>query len=315
MNILRRNNLSILVLALFSMLSITSVQARDYQFIATGLGGNDDYSARFTAAFDDIVAAFAASTMGGDGNPETLRTMDAKDVSKEAILSELADLATSLAETDTLTVILVGHGTYDGEHYKFNIPGPDLTGQELKNALAEIKASRQLVVLATSASGVMLKTLEQEGRIVVTATKSGGEINGVAFPIFWAEALASDAADIDKNEIVTADEAFRFAENQVALYYTDEGLLATEHPRLEGENAAGLSLMRIGALRDSQEDPVVNALLEDRSELEVELAVLRAKKSDLPRDEYFDDLEALMLRMATLQQSIDAATGWVGAGE
>ena len=27
--------------------------------------------------------------------------------------------------------MLIGHGSYDGAEYKFNIPGPDLTGAEI----------------------------------------------------------------------------------------------------------------------------------------------------------------------------------------
>ena len=33
---------------------------------------------------------------------------------------------------------MIGHGTYDGEEYRFNLPGPDLTGTEIVQLLDQI---------------------------------------------------------------------------------------------------------------------------------------------------------------------------------
>ena len=49
--------------------------------------------------------------------------------------------------------MLIGHGSYDGMDYKFNMPGPDLGGAELAALLDHIPATRQLVVNMTSSSG------------------------------------------------------------------------------------------------------------------------------------------------------------------
>ena len=46
--------------------------------------------------------------------------------------------------------MLIGHGTFDGTDYKFNLPGPDITGAELAALLDRIPATRQLVVNMTS---------------------------------------------------------------------------------------------------------------------------------------------------------------------
>jgi hypothetical protein len=69
-----------------------------------------------------------------------------------------------------------------------------------------------LVVNMTSASGGSRASLEKANRVVITATKSGNEKNATVFARFWVEALRDPSADTDKNETVSALEAFTYAE-------------------------------------------------------------------------------------------------------
>ena len=57
--------------------------------------------------------------------------------------------------------MLIGHGSYDGVEYKFNIPGPDLTGAEIASMLDHVPATRQLVVVTTSSSGGSIESLRR----------------------------------------------------------------------------------------------------------------------------------------------------------
>ncbi len=78
---------------------------------------------------------------------------------------------------------------------------------------------------------------------MITATKSGTEKNATVFARYWAEALRDPAADTDKNDAVSALEAFRYAQRKVTDSSTTQKRLATEHAVLEdtgkgeGENA------------------------------------------------------------------------------
>jgi hypothetical protein len=69
--------------------------------------------------------------------------------------------------------------------------------------------------------------LRKPERIVITATKSGTEKNATIFAKFWAEALSDPAADTDKNETISALEAFKYAEQKTAGYYETNKRLAT----------------------------------------------------------------------------------------
>ena len=80
--------------------------------------------------------------------------------------------------------------------------------------LNRIPASRQLVVDMTSASGGATDALKKDNRTIITATKSGTEKNATVFARFWVEALRDPAADIDKNETISALEAFQYARKE-----------------------------------------------------------------------------------------------------
>ena len=271
--------------------------------VVQGLGGTADYAAEFADAAGVVADALVSLDPAG----EAVERLD-ESAGREAILAAIE--RQGARDAGTFVLVLIGHGSVDGDSWKFNVAGPDPDGDDLIGALATVRAPRQLVVLGASASGALLETLAQPGRVVVTATKSGGEINAVRFPGFLAEALDSAAADVDRNEILTVAEAFRFADARTREYYEEADLLASEHPRLLGDEAMSLPLARLGSLRLAGDDPAVLALLDTRLELERRYRELLSRKADLPTDDYYAELETLMLSIAGLQRAIDRASGW-----
>ena len=87
--------------------------------------------------------------------------------------------------------------------------------RELLALLDRIPATvPQLVVNATSTSGAIAERWARPHRVVITATRSGGERNATRFGAFWAEALTSEEADRDKDGDITAQEAYDLREPQ-----------------------------------------------------------------------------------------------------
>jgi hypothetical protein len=218
--------------------------------------------------------------------------------------------------------MLIGHGSFDGYEYKINLPGPDISGVELGALLDRIGCTRQLVVNMTSASGGSRASLEKANRVVITATKSGNEKNATVFARFWVEALRDPAADTDKNETVSALEAFTYAETKTAQFYETQKRLATEHPILEdtgqgdgerkpspengeGLKAAQFALLRIGAAQTAASTPEKKALLDKRDTLEEQIDKLKYEKAAMPADEYKKQLQDLLLQLAKTQAELD----------
>lgn len=276
-------------------------QAELYYLIVGGLGGETAYDEAF-AGYAESLAEAALRTVGEESRVAVLAGADA---SRDALRASLADLAEQTGETDSLAVFLVGHGSYDGQQYKFNLPGPDIDGNELGALLAAVPARTQLIVNATSASGAVLEDWSADNRTVITATRSGAERNATRFAEHWAAALSSDESDLDKNNVITAREAFDYAARKVADSYESEGTLATEHPQIAGDAAARFDVARLVAR--VADTPRMQALIDELDSLEEQIAALRLRRNELAVDDYQAQLQALLVELALVQQQIDEA--------
>ena len=276
-----------------------------WMLVVTGLGGEPDYEVDF-ALQGDSVARHA------EGAGAEVTRLAGEAASRSGIQAAIGEIAAASTETDAVIVHLIGHGTFDGERYRFNVPGPDPTAEDLARWLAAVAAKRQLAVIATSASGAAHEPLERVGRVVVTATRHGRERNATVFGRFWADALASPGADIDKDERISAEEAFRFAEQAVARYFEDEQRIATEHPRLEGD--AGVFVVARTA-PEAPVDPGVVHLVDRVAVLTDAIDALKADRRVLTDEDYFTRLQELLMELATVEQELAGKDGEQDAGE
>ena len=303
-----------LLLALFCA---ATLPATTFFVTVAGLGGEPDYEQRFASQAQEIEKLLKAS--GGDSN---IQTLYGDKATKAQVQNALAQVAKQAKQSDAVVLMLIGHGSFDGMDYKINLPGPDLSAVELGALLDRIPAGRQLVVNMTSASGGSRTALEKANRAVITATKSGSEKNATVFARYWVEALRDPAADTDKNETVSALEAFLYAEAKTGQFYDTQKRLATEHPTLEdtgqgdgarkpsAENGEGLlasqiPLLHIGATQIAANTPEKKALLAKREQLEQDIDKLKYQKAALPAETYKQQLGALLLELAKVQAELD----------
>jgi hypothetical protein len=298
-------------------LFLTSLHAGTFYLTIAGLGGEPEYEQRFAGWAKDLDKLLKAAEP--TAKVETLVGTSAVKTAVEAKLKEFAQQA---KPDDSIVVMLIGHGSFDESDYKFNLPGPDMTGTELANLLDKIPAKHQLVVNMTSASGGSLVSLAKPGRVVVTATKSGTEKNATYFARYWVEALRDPAADTDKNDVITALEAFKYAEQKTANFFTTQTRIATEHPMIEDtgkgegvkapspENGQGLvagrfALVHLGAVSAQINDPEKLKLLKRKEELEASIDELKYKKASMDVNDYRKQLAAFLVELAKTQEALD----------
>ena len=282
-------------------LAAAPASAEQYYLIIGGLGGEPKYQ----EAFDEQTAALAAAAKRTAGEAR-VTVLTGEGATREALEESITALNGKIKAADTLAVFLVGHGSFDGEAYKLNVPGPDVTGDDLAKWLAGVPARSQLIMNATSASGAVLEGLAADGRTVITATRSGFERNATRFAEHWASALSSDAADVNKNGVITAQEAFDYASRSVADSFEGEGLLATEHPQLQGDGAARFNVARLQAQAPAR-NPQVATLRTELERVEGEIETLRTRREQMTADAYLSELQTLLVELATVQRQIDAA--------
>lgn len=288
--------------------------AATFYLTISGLGGEPDYVQRFKMWADDIDSSLKRA---GDTNVTTLVAP-----TREQIRTQFAEIARQAKPDDALIVMLIGHGTFDGMDYKFNIPGPDITAAELSMLLDRVPATRQLVVNMTSCSGGSMSFLQKKNRIVITATKTGTEKNATVFARYWAEALRDPAADADKNDSVSALEAFHFAQRKTSESFDSQKRLATEHSVLEdtgkgdgernpgqdnaeGKLAAVFPVVRLGANADAARDPAKRPLLEKKEQIEEAIDKLKYDKAAIPAEQYRQQMTNLLLELAKTQEALD----------
>jgi hypothetical protein len=240
------------------------------------------------------------------------------------LLSILADEISRPA--GELWLVFIGHGTYDGRSAKFNLRGPNIAADELAAALKSCR--RPLVVVqCASASGPFLPALSGPGRVIITATRSGYEENATRFGGYLANDIASPSADLDKDGQTSLLEAFLLASRQVEQFYKDQGRLLTEHALLddngdglgtppdwfrglravktaaEGKTVDGVRAHQMILVRGESEQKLSPETRARRDDLERQLSALRARKSSMNEDDYYKQLEAIMVQIARLYES------------
>jgi hypothetical protein len=276
-----------------------------YYVIVGGLGGEATYDEQFAKDVDALAAVARRTTAAS-----RVSLLKGEAATREAVVQSFESLRTRAKAADSVVVVLVGHGSYDGEAYKLNLPGPDIDGEEMAKLLSAVPARSQLVVNATSASGAILEKWAAEGRTLITATRSGFERNATRFAQHFAAALAEGSADINKNGAITAQEAFDYASRSVADSFEKDGALATEHPQIAGGAAARFTVARLasaGPAEPATTSPAVAALVAEREKLDADIESLRARRESMANDAYLAELQRLLVQLAEVQAKIDAA--------
>lgn len=289
-----------------------------YYVAVGGIGGEPDYEQRFNALIKDV-----SKILQDSGGNVKVYALSGSEATRARVTEVMGQVAAQAKPEDDFLLLLIGHGTFDGVEYKLNLTGPDLSGADLAALCNRIPAKRQLVVNTTSASGGSLAALQKPGRGVIAATKSGTEKNATVFARYWVEALRDANADVDKNEAISALEAFQYATRKTNDFYESQKRLATEHAifddtgkSTEGVRAASIetgegsllstfTLVRIGAAQRAAADPAKRELFDKKEELERKIDTLKYQKAAMPDTEYRQELTAALLELARVQQELD----------
>ncbi|HEX2474977.1 MAG TPA: hypothetical protein VHK01_09530, partial [Lacipirellulaceae bacterium] len=305
------------------VLTASYVQAKPSVIVVVGAPGAPEYGAQFSewAKQWHEAAKKATADFQVVGNDATSKPND-----RERLQKLLGDLPPE--DSVPVWLVFIGHGTFDGHIAKFNLRGPDLSAEELAAWLAPIK--RPIAIIqCSSASAPFINRLAGKDRVVITATKSGDEQNFARFGQYIASTIADLRADLDKDGQVSLLEAYLTACRQLDEFYSQEARLATEHPLLD-DNGDGLGTpaawfrglraterAKDGATLDGtrahqfhlvasdRERDLPADVLRRRDELELKIAALRDEKGQLNEEDYYAQLEQLMVELARVYDGIE----------
>ena len=323
--ILAPNPASLLAtLGLAVLLSSTPLSAADAPrqtvLVVVGAEGLEEFREPFRTWAERWKAAAA---LGGADCHVIGTGLESEPADRDRLKELLVRNAASSSEP--LWLVLIGHGTFNGKVAKFNLRGPDLSSVELAELLKGV--SRPLAIAdCTSCSAPFLSDLSGRGRVVLTATRSGHEYNLSRFGDYLSASINDPAGDLDKDGQTSLLEAFLLASSRVAEFYASESRLASEHSLIDDngdkhgtppdwfKGTRAVKSAKEGAVdgrlagtfvlvRSPAEAVLTPEQRSRRDALERQLADLRARKSDLPGDEYLDLLEPILLELGEIVSS------------
>ena len=284
--------------------------------IISGLSGE----AKYATAFHDWATTLVDAAHNRWGVPESnivylaenaeaYPGVDARST-RDNVEQTLQTLAIRAGASDQVFIILIGHGSTGEGVSKFNLPGPDMTAEDFAALLDAFPTQTICFVNAASASGEFIPALSGRNRAIITATKTRYERNETIFAGFFVQAYAGEGADVDKDQRVSALEAFDYASREVARAYESEGKLLTEHAILDDEQLA-MTLFLSGSAEATlaeatPSDPQLAALYQQKRVLEEQVAELRRRKDEMDPDVYDQQLEDVLVVLALKTREIRA---------
>jgi hypothetical protein len=222
--------------ALLLSLPTGAVAQQTHVLVVTGVAGDEEHEQKFQKWATSFIETATKKEGVPEGNIIYLSDKPEKAdkrSTRQNVEKAFTDLAASAKPNDAVFVLLIGHGSFDGQQAAFNLPGPDLTATDYARLLGKLSAARVAFIDTSSSSGAFLPTVSAPGRVVVTATRTGGERNETEFPEYFIDAFRDNAADRDRNGHVSVGEAFEYARTKVAQSFQQKGIILTEHATID----------------------------------------------------------------------------------
>jgi hypothetical protein len=305
-----------------------------YVVIMTGAAAENKYAQRFREwsfrLFDVLTTSYGYRPdhiilLLGNGDPTEPRVSGA--CRKETIMENIRHLAAATKPRDQILFFLIGHGTINEGGAKFNIVGPDITGEVFAQLLEGFSQQDVIVVNTTSASHPFCAEVSAPGRVIISATRSRSEKYDTVFAKYFIEALEEHRADRDKNTRLSIWEAFQYAKLQVEKWYTDQDRIPSEHPTLDDNGDSVLNtrpepmkndgrLAQIAYLDvlpktssstgdgELSVSPAEIELTRRAHELERAVFLLRNRKGEMSTVDYKIQMEVLLIDLAKTSRDL-----------
>jgi hypothetical protein len=310
------------VLAVATVLAMpaTSLAETRWALIISGASGGDKYAEQMAGWRNELRASLIdryqfkpefvkvlvdeAAASGEKGNAENVRKL-------------FAEVKKNATKDDFILIVLLGHGTFDGDVAKFNLVGPDLTAKDWSDLLAGVQG-RIALVNTTEASFPFLESLTAKGRVVITATDSAAQKYATVFPEYFVKAMRDASSDLDKNGRTSIYEVFAAASAAVKQHYEQRGQLTTERALIDdngdgkGREASAEGpdggIARLDYLDNevaaATGNPELAALIKRRQELEQKIEEHKQLKGVMPDAEWNKEFEKLALELAQVSAEI-----------
>jgi hypothetical protein len=305
--------------------------AANYLLIISGIEGETEYgdafyewSASLINAAEKRFGLSPAQIIYLADNPERDPGLISGRSSKQEIAAAITTIAAEAQPQDSVFILLIGHGSTRDKEAFFNITGPDISAAEFVQLLQPLATQKIAFINTTAASGPFVRELSAPNRAVVTATASPAEQYYTEFGHYFVSAFAGQGADINKDQRISLLEAFEYARREIQRSYENDNLMQSEHALLDdngdcegslepdptlGDGALAHTLFfeasqLSGTAATISQDPALIMLLGARQDIEQRIDSLKRVKSELPEEDYYNQLEELLVELALKHREI-----------
>jgi hypothetical protein len=298
----------------------TAAAETRWAVIISGASGGEKYAEQMATWRSDLRSALV-DRYGFKAEHVKLLVDEAAKTGDRATTANVralfAEIKKAGGKEDFVLVVLLGHGTYDGDVAKFNLVGPDMTAKDWTDVLGGVQG-RVTLVNTTEASFPFLESLSAKGRVVITATDSAAQKYATVFPEYFIKAMKEASSDLDKNGRTSIFEVFSAASAAVKQHYEQRGQLSTERALIDdngdgkGREAAAEGpdggLARIAFLDTESVSETTNPelanLIKRRRALEAQAEEHKNLRGVMPDAEWNAQFEKLMLELAQVSAEI-----------
>ena len=311
------------IIALIALLVCGAASAADREqpdhelLIVVGSPGEESYA----SGFESAAKAWSRAAESTNAALSIIGLDEDEASDRDRIESWIADLDPS--SPTPAWIVYIGHGTHTQKRTSLNLRGPDLDATALSAWLEPIERTF-VFIHGGSASSPFIAKLSRENRILITATRSGDELNYARFGERFAQVIETRSGDSNQDGQVSLLEAFVAASRSVESFYEENQRLASEHALIddngdaigtpadwfrgerlvkepkEGVEADGFRSRQIAFLPSEQERLLSPEQRQRRNELELELEALRTQKKALSEDAYYGQLETILLKLSEI---------------
>ncbi len=317
---MRKTSFISIVFFVVALMATKAFAETRWAVIISGASGGEKYAEQMTTWRNDLRAALVDRYQFKPEFVKMLVDEAAKSGEKgsaENVRKLFGEIKKAATKDDFVFIILLGHGTYDGDVAKFNLVGPDLTAKDWTDLVTGVQG-RVTLVNTTEASFPFLESLTAKGRVVITATDSPAQKYATVFPEYFVKAMKEASTDLDKNGRTSIYEVFAAASAAVKTHYEQRGQLTTERALLDdngdgkGREAsaegpdggiARIAFLDSEAVAEST-NPELAGLVRRRRALEQQAEEHKQLKGVMPDAEWNTAFEKLMLELAQVSAEI-----------
>lgn len=216
-------------------------ETRIWALIVVGTPGDESHRSLFEKT-SKIWIDWLANTL--QVPLERLRVVDGRSTAvtrmagdKQAVAQAFSELAERVGPDDTLWVLVLGHGHYDGRRAWLHLPGPDPGPTEFVSWLNGVTCREQIIWLTQTSSGWWLKPLARSNRVVITATDVDQEENETEFPHALATVMQAPARswDVNSDNRLSLLELLAATLKEVRSRFERDQRVPTEHALLDDD--------------------------------------------------------------------------------